>query len=383
MGIEKLIDQTKTFYCFQDCKICKKVCPLSGANPLFSHHSNMEKCLPEIEEDLLQGSDIWSCFTCGRCSIGCPTMVDYLGFIRGLREEARNRKIAEIQPIPSHGGILNEIMELQTLPRSQKRLSWVTDNLKTSEQGEVYYFVGCSPFFNIIYRHLGVDSLATTRDAIRLLNNMGITPVVSNAERCCGHDLFWVGDTTNFLKLAEANLTTIAKSGAKKVIFTCPEGYYAFKETYPKYFGKLGFEPIHILEFLMPYIEEEKITFRPLGTKVTYQDPCRLGRFMEIYEEPRIVLEGVPGLELIEMERIREYSICCGSSNWMNCGKHTKIVQKDRLMEAIRTGADTLVTACPKCQIHFNCALRDLKEENPSISLNITDIYNLISQVLI
>jgi Fe-S oxidoreductase len=310
-------------------------------------------------------------------------MVDYLGFIRAIREEARSRKIGEIQPIPSHGGILNEIMELQTSARSQKRLSWLTDNLKTTDQGEVYYFVGCSPFFNIIHRDLGVDSLATTRDAIRLLNYLGITPVVSNTEKCCGHDLYWVGDTANFLKLAEANITTIAKSGAKKVIFTCPEGYYTFKVTYPKYFGKLGFEPILMLDLLTSYIEEEKIAFRPLETKITYQDPCRLGRFMHLYEEPRLVLEGIPALELIEMERIREYSICCGSSNWMNCGKHTKIVQKDRLIEAISTGADTLVTACPKCQIHLNCALKDLKEENPSISLNITDIYNLISQTVL
>lgn len=383
MKIEKLIDQTKTFYCFQDCNICKKVCPLSGANPLFSHRSNMEKCLSEAEEDLLQGSDLWSCFTCGRCSIGCPTMVDYLGFIRAIREEARNRKIAEIQPIPSHGGILNEIMELQTLPQSQKRLSWLTDNLKTAEQGEIYYFVGCSPFFHIIYRDLGVDSLATTRDTIKLFNYLDIIPVVSNAERCCGHDLFWVGDTANFLKLAEANITTISKTGAKKVIFTCPEGYYTFKVTYPKYFGKLGFEPVHMLKFLADYLEEGKIAFRSLETKVTYQDPCRLGRFMELYEEPRTVLEAIPALELIEMERIKEYALCCGSSNWMNCGKHTKIVQKDRLIEASLTGADTLVTACPKCQIHLNCALRDLKEDNPSISINITDIYHLISQSLL
>jgi heterodisulfide reductase subunit D len=380
--IEKIIDQTKTFYCFQECNICKKVCSLSGANPLFSHRSNMEKCLPEIEADLLQGSDLWSCFTCGRCSVGCPTMVDYLGFIRAIREEARNRKIEGIQPIPSHGGILNEIMELQTLPRNQKRLSWLSDDLKTAEKGEVYYFVGCAPFFSVIYRDLGVDSLATPKDAIRLFNGLAITPVVSNGERCCGHDLYWVGDTENFLKLAEANITAIAKTGAKKVIFTCPEGYYTFKVTYPKYFGKLSFETIHLLEFLVPYIEEKKITFEPLEEKVTYHDPCRLGRFMEIYEEPRIVLEEIPALELIEMERIKEYAVCCGASNWMNCGKHTKTVQKDRLMEAIRTGADTLVTACPKCQIHLNCALKDLKEENPSISINITDIYCLISKTL-
>jgi len=92
---------------------------------------------------------------------------------------------------------------------------------------------------------------------------------------------------------------------------------------------------------------------------VTYQDPCRLGRLSGIYEEPRQVMNAVPGLELAEMGKNRKSAICCGTSGWMNCGTCSKQIQVNRLTEAKKTGADMLVTACPKCQIHFACALKD------------------------
>ena len=111
---------------------------------------------------------------------------------------------------------------------------------------------------------------------------------------------------------------------------------------------------------------------------MTYQDPCRLGRFEEIYEEPRRVISQIPGLELIEMEGNRSNSLCCGTSGWTNCDNCSKQIQKKRLNQAKSTGANTLITGCPKCQIHLKCALSSLDME-----LEIKDITSLAGEALI
>jgi Fe-S oxidoreductase len=93
--------------------------------------------------------------------------------------------------------------------------------------------------------------------------------------------------------------------------------------------------------------------------KVVYQDPCRLGRHLGIYDPPREVLRAVPGVELVEMRRTRHAATCCAGGTWSNCDRFAKKIQVDRLREARATGADLLATACPKCQIHFTCAMKD------------------------
>jgi Fe-S oxidoreductase len=200
---------------------------------------------------------------------------------------------------------------------------------------------------------------------------------VSNNERCCGHDALWNGNVETFKRLAQLNLEAIRASGAKQVVFSCPEGYYTFKNYYPKYFGDLDFEPVHILDFLADKIQEGAVQFQAFNGSVTYHDPCRLGRLAGIFDAPRNLMGAVPGLELKEMARSRENGVCCGTSGWMNCSSCSKEIQLQRLNEASETGVNTLITACPKCQIHFRCAKSafDLKIE-------ITDLYDLLAGCL-
>jgi Fe-S oxidoreductase len=170
----------------------------------------------------------------------------------------------------------------------------------------------------------------------------------------------------------------IQSSGAKQVVFSCPEGYYTFKNYYPKYFGELGFEPVHILDFLAGKIEEGVVRFSEAETKcVTYHDPCRLGRLAGIYDSPRKLMTTIPGVELKEMPRSRENGVCCGTSGWMNCSSCSKEIQMQRLGEAAATGAGALVTACPKCQIHFRCA-----KAAYNLEIEITDLYDLVADRL-
>jgi Fe-S oxidoreductase len=202
--------------------------------------------------------------------------------------------------------------------------------------------------------------------------------VVSNDERCCGHDALWNGNVETFKRLARLNLDTIRSSGAKQVVFSCPEGYHTFKDIYPKYFGELGFEPVHILDFLAQKLEAGTIEFKDSEKKiVTFHDPCRLGRMAGIFDAPRRLIDAMPGLEFREMTRSRENGVCCGTSGWMNCSSCSKKIQMARLTEAADTGASTLVTACPKCQIHFRCA-----KSAYQLDIEIADLYDLVVEQL-
>ena len=186
------------------------------------------------------------------------------------------------------------------------------------------------------------------------------------------------GDEETFRELALWNLDVIKASGAKKVLFGCPEGFATFKSYYPKYFGELPFEVIHLTEFLAREIPRAGLTFSPSNQgPLTFQDPCRLGRWAGIFDPPRQLLKLVPGTRLIEMERNRKNALCCGTSAWMECSSCSKTIQVERLMEAQQTGAEGLITACPKCLIHLSCA-----QSSEDIDIRVKDIYTYLAEQL-
>jgi Fe-S oxidoreductase len=112
---------------------------------------------------------------------------------------------------------------------------------------------------------------------------------------------------------------------------------------------------------------------------VTYHDPCRLGRYLGIYDEPRIVIESIPGIELVEMRKNRANALCCGSTGWVSCGRCAKEIQMERLRQAQATGATRMITVCPKCRIHLSCALKDVGDE---ISVTLEDLTGLLVRAL-
>jgi Fe-S oxidoreductase len=298
--------------------------------------------------------------------------IDFPEFARGYRELARNEGNA---PQLSHHGTLQAIASLQTRNITQNRTDWARDVGKFQESGDYFYFVGCAPYFDATLKY-GPTSLEAAKSVLQLLNRMGIEPAMSDSERCCGHDALWSGDVATFQKLASLNLEMIARSGARTVIFSCPEGYTTFKTEIPKYFGDLPFEVLHITEFLARELPSAGLTFKPAENgdgALTYHDPCRLGRRAGIYEPPRDLLKLIPGVKLEEMGMNRENAVCCGTSAWIECSNCSKAMQIERLQEAVGTGASTLITACPKCRIHLTCA-----EQNTDITLKIADLYSFL-----
>lgn len=355
MKLDAIIRQTNAHYCLE-CGICTGSCPISRIYPKYSPRLFVEKALLISEKELIEDNDLWTCLTCGACSQRCPSLVDYQDFMRQTRSlaiEVNNRGIC------THAGTIQAISHLQRQNFVKKNLDWISDDLKVAEKGDVLFFVGCSPYFNVIFNDIGANSLAATKSSIKILNAMGIAPAVRSDERCCGHDAYWTGDFETFQLLAKKNIEMIEKSGAKKVILSCAEGYSTIKSLYPEFFGKLNFEIQHISEFIAEKIEAGEIKFKETAGKITYHDPCRLGRFESIYDAPRKILQAIPGLEFVEMPRNRENALCCGSSTWINCTQINKKIQVERLKEAQSTGAATMITACPKCKIHLSCTMHD------------------------
>ncbi|MFX1388504.1 MAG: heterodisulfide reductase-related iron-sulfur binding cluster [Promethearchaeota archaeon] len=222
------------------------------------------------------------------------------------------------------------------------------------------------------------------KSVIGLLNQNDITPVVLSEEKCCGHDSLWRGDIDTFKKLAEYNVKLFKDAGVKTLIFSCAEGYNTWKNEYSKLFNsddEFNFEIYHISEYILKENLLEEITFPSFDKiKVTYHDPCRLGRLSNVFDAPREVLNLIPSVELIEMEDTRQDAECCGVNAYISCNQDSKKLQEKKVKQAIATGAEYLVTACPKCVAHLNCYLnenRELKNE-----IKIIDLTSFLGKIL-
>jgi Fe-S oxidoreductase len=376
-NIADAIKKSKAYLCME-CGKCTGTCPVSRFNHGYSPRVLVNKAIREGDLDLLKDKNIWACLTCKLCDERCPAGIEYIDLTLATRLEAQ--KIGE-EAMCSHGGAAQTLMRIMTSPDlEQKRMAWIDQELETAQSGDVLYFVGCLPYFDTLFNDIEVNTLKAAKATIKILNHLGITPVVMPQERCCGHDLLWGGDFENFKKLAEHNIDHIKKSGAKKIVFSCPEGYRTFKIDYPKYFD-FNIEVVHITEVLSDAISNEKIKLKNFDKAITFQDACRLGRHLGIYEEPRTAMTSIPNSKLVEMTRSKHRAICCGVSAWMNCSTYSKSLQLARLKEAKETGADLLVLSCPKCEIHFNCAMKDERASKES-KIETIQLVTLIADLL-
>lgn len=376
-----VIQKSRATYCL-DCGKCSSVCPvtLHLVEGYTSPRLLVETALTGGEKTTLDDPLLWSCLTCRRCSEICPSEVEFSAFVQQIRQLATSQGK---QGFCAHGGTVQTWMRMMSEPDWKgDRLSWISPDLEIDQDSETIYFPGCLAYYDSAFRGLGIEGLEIARSAVRLLNALGIQPRVLEDERCCGHDLYWQGEMETFQRLASLNLEAISRSGAARILTTCPECAYTLKHTYPVEIGDPGLEIFHLAEFLADqgFFPTAAEYGTETGASVTYQDPCRLGRYADVFQQPRDLLESW-GYGLIEMEHNRGESICCGTSCWTSCGQINKRVQVDRLREARSTRADLLVTACPKCQIHLKCAQNDplIGEE---LSIPIRDLTTLLAEKL-
>ncbi len=353
--VRDIIKHTAAYLCI-DCSKCTASCPVGKAGSVYSPRALVQHLVLEGRDP--SDTELWRCLTCGLCRERCPSNVDFPGFIQALREVAF---AGGSKPQDTHGGTVKQLMRLMANPRlRQNRTDWlpawveVLDDREAKSKSDDIYFVGCAPYFDVIFEDFNLDLTATHKGALTLLRKCGVTPAVLANERCCGHDALWSGDRGLFRELAARNVDLFRKAGAKRVFVSCPEGYYTFTHDYPECLGDLDIEFVNTVKFLAR--EELDWGATDGETRVTYHDSCRMGRFSGLYDEPRKIIGNVRGLNLTEMEFSREQAPCCGSNLWVACDAMSKKMQYDLLDAAGGTGCEILLTACDKCRIHLACA---------------------------
>jgi len=374
---QSVINDTKVRLCL-DCGKCTVVCPVAGYDPDFNPRLIVQAALRHNASGPMD-EGIWSCISCRMCVERCNYSVKFTDFITFLRYKALAQG-AEVEY--SHGGAPQSIMHIMChRDTRQNRLCWLPDDIEITKQCDTAFFVGCAPYFDVLFSDLGVRTLEGSKGALRLLNRARIPFTLLRNERCCGRDLLLAGDLEGFLALARANVQEFSRRGIKNVITNCPECYYTLKVDYPRFLENWDIDVMHMTEVIAPLIESDNLALGRLDRTVTYHDPCTLGRYSRIFEQPRRILASIEGLEVVEMADNREKALCCGASPWVQCGAVNKQIQKERLAQAGATGADVLVTACPKCQIHLKCAQRNA-ENNDVCQIQVQDLFQLAARSL-
>ncbi|MBD3353915.1 MAG: hypothetical protein GF364_20700 [Candidatus Lokiarchaeota archaeon] len=398
-SINKVLQKAKelSYYCFT-CGKCQVVCPTSQLG-LFRPKSFIHKFVTEGTEDIdafIKNEDLFNCLTCHQCSIYCPMSTDDEGIqfaeiMQAIRQYGYSKHLLddELKLNSTHDELMQKVPEIQAQSEdSVNKMDFLRDDpaLKTAEKGEIAFFVGCYSQLEDIFYNWDIKYRDVPRGIIIVLNEGGITPVVLDT-KCCGHDNYWIGDMNTAEKLAQYNVDLYHKAGVKKIIVECAEGYRMWKYDYPKIVDNCDFEVQHYTDFilenkLLNVFEQE---FQ-VNAKVTYHDPCRMGRLGgKLYESPRKILKNVPGVELVEMKNIKDDANCCGVSAFRNCNSDTKRLRENRINEAIETGAEYLITTCPKCITHFTCFLNEVDDEgnekSASEKIKIMDLAAFIAKI--
>jgi len=214
-----------------------------------------------------------------------------------------------------------------------------------------------------------------------ILNRAGVDfGILGSKENCCGESVRKSGNESLFQKLAQSNIAAFAESGINKIVVTSPHCYYTFKNEYPKLGG--NFEVIHYTEYMAQLLKEGRLKpTKPVNAKVTYHDPCYLGRHSNIYDAPREILKSIPGIELVEMPDYGPDSLCCGGGGgriWMETKKGERLSDL-RLDQAVATGSSILAAACPYCILNFEDSILTTDRVG---KIEVKDISELLAEAL-
>jgi heterodisulfide reductase subunit D len=360
------------------CNLCTHVCPQNMVNEKFSPRGLVLSQLVEgTGGNLVDRPEIWQCMTCLRCQDVCPQNTKWVDYVREMRERAKSQ---DIRFYCKHGKMMQTLQRMMAREElRQNRLGWA-QGLQYADAGEYFYFTGCLPYFDDMFPQ--VKHTPTARATLKIMNHAGIVPVLSQDERCCGYEAHWNGDRATFTQLVKRNIETIRASGATKVVTACAECFQTLAADYADEAGTLPFEVIHTVELFTELLGQGRLRLtKPIEGSLTYHDPCRLGRYAKLYEQPRELLGAIPEASFSEMESNRAQALCCGVGNFSNCDANTKFLQHERFLQARRAGADIMVTTCPKCRIHYSCYLDGRTLEDLG-DIEVRDLSQVIADAL-
>jgi Fe-S oxidoreductase len=352
--------------CYQ-CGLCDAVCPWNRVIN-FSMRRIVRQATFGMTD--IENEDIWRCTTCGSCPQQCPRDVRQIESVVSLRRLATEYGVFPnpVKPLRSVSASLvgagNPLGEDR-----QARADWAQDlSVKAfTEEMEVLYFPGC-------YLSYDPRLKKVARATATILNHAGIDyGILGTKENCCGESIRKTGDEGLFKRLARKNISTFIGSGVKKILVSSPHCYHTFKNEYPEFM--VNFEVVHISQYLSALIDEGRLELKKeYNRRITYHDPCYLGRHNGIYDEPRNALSKIPGLELVEMPDSHKNSLCCGGGRiWMETVRGERFSDL-RVEQAVGVGAEVLVTACPYCITHFEDSRLTLKDSESLVVKDITEI---------
>jgi Fe-S oxidoreductase len=357
-------------YCYQ-CGTCDTVCPWNRVKQ-FSIRGIVRQAtfgIPEIE-----GEDIWRCTTCGTCPQKCPRGVKQIEVGVAIRKIA-----AEYGVVPDSIHTVAASLGAEGNPlgeKREKRADWANGlPVKPyTENMEILYFPGCYLSYDPRLKKVAAAT-------VNILNKAGVDfGILGTKENCCGESIRKTGDVELFKMLAKENIKNFIDAGVKKILVSSPHCYHTFKNEYSQF--KVNFEVVHITQYLEELVREGRLKLKgEINKKITYHDPCYLGRHNGIFDQPRNVLTQIKGVTLTEMPDKRETSFCCGGGGggiWMDRKKGERF-SDIRIQQAIDTKAETLVTACPYCIINFE----DSRLTAPGGELiEVKDITELVQEVI-
>lgn len=374
--INEIIRSRALYQCLE-CGKCSASCPRLLTGKEYSPRLLAHKLIAERDDESFIENSVWECLTCALCEERCPSGVEFSRFIVEMRTLLAGTK--GLRGYRAHDGALHSWMRMMTAPTlSQNRREWLTPELRVKEHGPLAFFTGCAPYFDIFFAGIQVNTISIARDSIRLLNFLDLQPVVLENERCCGHDLLWTGDKENFEALCRRNYEEFRRAGVEEIITACPECYLVLSRYMPEVIPDFDLKVTLLLDLLAREVKKGGMAFKPLPRRATFQDPCRLGRVAGRCEEPRKMISRIPDLDFREMENSGRSAMCCGNNGFINCDTYSKRIQVLRLTEAKATGADLLITACPKCMIHLTCAMRDPVRRG-SLAMEIRDLMSVLA----
>jgi succinate dehydrogenase/fumarate reductase iron-sulfur protein len=367
------------------CSICYSACPAAidekflGPSANATNYRFVSDSRDEgLEERLKATADnIWLCTSCNSCTLFCPKDVDCASSIVDERS-----LVVETGSIPrTVKDVLTSVIRYHNPMgmHPSKRMDWAKGlNIKafpTVEKADVLSFVGCASAYD-------QRSQAIAKSMVSVFNRLGVDfATLGTEEWCCGDHIMRLGEKGLFEMLAEHNITTFEKLKAKKIITLSPHCFNTFKNDKPYSDRELNVQ--HYTQFLAEAIKSGNLQLpTPVRKKVTYHDPCFLGKRNEIYDAPRQILRSIDGLELVEMKRTRESSFCCGGGagrTWTEDAPPEKRPSVDRVREALSLDAEVIATACPFCVTTLEDAVKVLDVES---KIEVKDILELLEDAL-
>jgi Fe-S oxidoreductase len=361
-----------------ECGRCDDVCPAFQSGKALSPKSLLEKLknhllasapllhanpadLKKLLGEVISEEEIWDCTTCAACMEVCPMLNEHIAKIMGMRQFA----VLMESKFPEEFQTLYRGLENQGNPwgiNADTRSDWAKDLQipLISEKGEtdILLWVGCAGSFD---QH----SQKIARSLVKLLQRAGADfAFLGNEEKCCGDPARRSGMEYLYQIQARQNVETLNRYKFRRIVTICPHGYHMLKNEYAKMGG--NYQVVHHTELLAEFLDQNKLKIQTSGNaKMTYHDPCYLGRYNHIYEQPRQLLKTLNRHRPLEMAASKQTSFCCGGGGggmWKE-EKTGERISHCRIAQAEKTGADTIVTACPFCSIMFHDALSETGRE--------------------